>query len=48
MPANSLRALITCEVTPKFLASLEERNIDFELCGWGNSRRFDKRFGDGV
>ena len=35
MPANSLRALITCEVTPKFLASLEERNIDFELSGWG-------------
>jgi D-3-phosphoglycerate dehydrogenase len=37
MQANSLRALITCEVTPKFLASLKERNIDFELCGWGQN-----------
>ena len=35
MQANSLRALITCEVTPEFLASLKERNIDFELSGWG-------------
>jgi phosphoglycerate dehydrogenase-like enzyme len=35
MQAKSLRALITCEVTPKFLASLKERNIDFELSGWG-------------
>jgi hypothetical protein len=39
MQANSLRALITCEVTPKFLASLKERNIDFELCGWGQNGR---------
>ena len=37
MPANSLCALITCEVTPKFLASLKERNIDFELSGWGQN-----------
>ena len=37
MPAKSLRALITCEVTTEFLASLKERNIDFELCGWGQN-----------
>ena len=37
MPAKSLRALITCEVTSEFLASLKERNIDFELCGWGQN-----------
>ena len=35
MQANSLRALITCEVTTEFLASLKKRNIDFELSGWG-------------
>lgn len=37
MPANSMRALITCEVTAKFLSSLKERNIDFELSGWGQN-----------
>ena len=37
MPANSLCALITCEVTPKFLASLKKRNIEFELSGWGQN-----------
>ena len=37
MPAKSLRALITCEVTSEFLASLKERNIEFELCGWGQN-----------
>ena len=37
MPAKSLRALITCEVTTEFLASLKERNIEFELCGWGQN-----------
>jgi len=37
MQANSLRALITCEVTIKFLASLKERNIKFELSGWGQN-----------
>lgn len=37
MPARSLRALITCEVTTKFLASLKERSIEFELCGWGQN-----------
>ena len=35
MQANSLRALITCEVTTQFLASLKKRNIEFELSGWG-------------
>ena len=35
MQANSLRALITCEVTTEFLASLKKRNIEFELSGWG-------------
>lgn len=37
MPARSLRALITSEVTTKFLASLKERSIEFELCGWGQN-----------
>lgn len=37
MQANSLRALITCEVTTEFLASLKERNIQYELCGWGQN-----------
>ena len=37
MQANSLRGLITCEVTPEFLASLKERNIKFELSGWGQN-----------
>ena len=37
MQANSLRALITCEVTTEFLASLNERNIKFELSGWGQN-----------
>ena len=37
MPANSMRALITCEVTAEFLSSLKERNIDFELSGWGQN-----------
>ncbi len=37
MQANSLRALITCEVTTEFLASLKERNIEFELSGWGQN-----------
>ena len=37
MQANSLRALITCEVTIEFLASLKERNIQYELCGWGQN-----------
>ena len=37
MQANSLRALITCEVTAEFLASLKERNIQYELCGWGQN-----------
>jgi D-3-phosphoglycerate dehydrogenase len=37
MPARPLRALITCEVTTKFLASLKERSIEFELCGWGQN-----------
>ena len=37
MQANSLRALITCEVTTEFLASLKKRNIEFELSGWGQN-----------
>jgi D-3-phosphoglycerate dehydrogenase len=37
MPARSIRALITCEVTTEFLASLKERSIEFELCGWGKN-----------
>ncbi len=37
MQGNSLRALITCEVTTEFLASLKERNIQYELCGWGQN-----------
>ena len=37
MQANKLRALITCEVTPEFLASLKERNIQSELSGWGQN-----------
>ena len=37
MQANSLRALITCEVTTEFLASLKERNIQYELFGWGQN-----------
>jgi D-3-phosphoglycerate dehydrogenase / 2-oxoglutarate reductase len=37
MQANSLRALITCEVTTEFLASLKKRSIEFELSGWGQN-----------
>jgi len=37
MQANSFRALITCEVTTEFLASLNERNIKFELSDWGQN-----------
>ncbi len=32
-----MRALITCEVTDEFLSSLEERDIEFELTGWGQT-----------
>lgn len=35
MQAKPIRALITCEVTDDFLSSLEQRNIDFDLSGWG-------------
>jgi D-3-phosphoglycerate dehydrogenase len=37
MQANTFRALITCEVTPGFLASLKNRNIQYELSGWGQN-----------
>ena len=37
MQANTFRALITCEVTPEFLASLKNRNIQYELSGWGQN-----------
>lgn len=37
MQANTFRALITCEVTTEFLASLKNRNIQYELCGWGQN-----------
>ena len=37
MPDNSLRALITCEVTDEFLAALQSRSINYELTGWGQT-----------
>lgn len=37
MQANTFRALITCEVTPEFLASFKERDIHCELSGWGQN-----------
>lgn len=37
MQANTFRALITCEVTPEFLTSLKDRNIQYELSGWGQN-----------
>lgn len=37
MPDNTMRALITCEVTDKFLTALNVRGIDYELMGWGQT-----------
>ncbi len=37
MQVNTFRALITCEVTPEFLASLKDRNIQYVLSGWGQN-----------
>lgn len=37
MPNNTMRALITCEVTKDFLSALHERKIDYVLTGWGQT-----------
>ena len=37
MSDNTMRALITCEVTDDFLAALKARGIDYELMGWGQT-----------
>ncbi len=40
MPDNSMRALITCEVTNEFLSALSARRITYELTGWGQTGIF--------
>lgn len=37
MPNNTMRALITCEVTNEFLSALKTRGIEYELTGWGQT-----------
>lgn len=37
MPNNTMRALITCEVTNEFLSALKSRGIEYELTGWGQT-----------
>ncbi len=37
MSPRKLKALITCEVNDGFLHALEERGIQFELAGWGQT-----------
>jgi len=37
MPNNTMRALITCEVTNEFLSALKSRDIEYELTGWGQT-----------
>lgn len=37
MPNNTLRALITCEVSNEFISALKSRGIEYELTGWGQT-----------
>ena len=37
MPNNTMRALITCEVSNEFISALETRGIEYELTGWGQT-----------
>lgn len=37
MPDNTMRALVTCEVTDEFLTALKARSIDYDLVGWGQN-----------
>ena len=37
MPNNTMRALITCEVSNEFLSALKTRGIEYELTGWGQT-----------
>jgi D-3-phosphoglycerate dehydrogenase len=37
MPNNTMRALITCEVTDEFLSALKSRKIEYQLSGWGQT-----------
>ena len=37
MPNNTMRALITCEVSNEFLSALKSRGIEYELTGWGQT-----------
>lgn len=39
MSNRPLLALITCEVTEEFLNDLKERNVQYELDGWGKTGR---------
>jgi D-3-phosphoglycerate dehydrogenase len=34
---NTMRALITCEVSNEFLSALKTRGIEYELTGWGQT-----------
>ena len=37
MSNNTMRALITCEVSNEFLSALKSRGIEYELTGWGQT-----------
>lgn len=37
MPNNTMRALITCEVSNEFISALKTRGIEYELTGWGQT-----------
>lgn len=37
MPDNTIRALVTCEVTDEFLTALKARGIEYDLAGWGQN-----------
>ena len=37
MPNNTMRALITCEVSNEFISALKSRGIEYELTGWGQT-----------
>ena len=37
MSNNTMRALITCEVSNEFISALKSRGIEYELTGWGQT-----------
>ena len=37
MSNNTMRALITCEVSNEFISALKTRGIEYELTGWGQT-----------